>query len=324
MMNTAIIGTGFMGANHARIYSQISNLVAVCDVDKQRAEQLAKQYHCKSYTDYKEMLKKEKLDAVSIVVPTSLHYPIAMDVIDAGIPVMIEKPIASTIPEGEKIVQKAKAKKVPVLVGHIERFNPVIQTAKSILDKKILGDILSVRAVRVGPFTPRVKDAGALTILGIHDLDIFEYLVAEKIQDIHCVSVDKKFSQFEDIANVVCTFGNGAVGSLDVSWTSPKKIRTLTVTGTKGILELDYLTQELILTETGTPKLVQDYSEFLFYNVVGEQRLISVSKEEPLRVELVHFLDCVKDGKPPLMSGEDAVRALRLVDQCLQSAKSKH
>ena len=263
------------------------------------------------------MLTDLRPDAVSIVVPTQFHANVALDVIKQKIPMLIEKPIASTVKEATSLVAASELFKVPVMVGHIERFNPVVSAAKSLLDSGAIGDVLAMRGVRVGPFTPRVKDAGVLHILAIHDLDLFQFLSGGTIHNIDCMAVQKKFSQFEDSASVLCETDNGVVCSLEANWCSPKKVRSLTITGTKGILELDYLTQRLVLAESdGGERSVKTYSDYLLYNSVGEQRVIDVVPNEPLKLELSYFLDCVKNRAGPVPSARDGLDALMVVELC--------
>lgn len=315
-MNTAVVGCGFMGSNHARVLSEISNLVAVCDVDGKKAEALAEKYGCRAYTDYVDMVNSEEIKALSVIVPTFYHHKVGKDLLGYGFPVLIEKPLASNAVQAKELVDISQENNTLLMVGHIERFNPVVSTAKSIIDQGLIGEVKSLRGVRVGPFTPRVKDAGVLHILAIHDLDIFSYLSNSPIKSVECMAVQKCFSEFEDIASVLCDTVSGVVCSLEVNWTSPRKIRSLTVTGTKGILELDYLTQSLVLTQADGARDVKNYSDYLLYHVVGEQRLISVKPEEPLKVELQHFLDCVRKNVKPLVTGQDGLDALKTVEEC--------
>jgi UDP-N-acetylglucosamine 3-dehydrogenase len=151
---------------------------------------------------------------------------------------------------------------------------------------------------------------------------MFSYLTGNTIASINCAAVKKRFSEFEDIVSINGYMANGVTFSLEANWTSPRKIRTLTVTGTRGILELDYITQRLILTQADDDeRSVRNYSEFLLYNVVGEQRVIDVQPKEPLKVELEAFLKYAKDGGPSPVSAVAGLEALRAVELCKEKIK---
>jgi len=321
MLNTAVIGTGFMGINHARVYNEISNLAAVCDLDVEKAKKIADLYGCSYYKDHKEMLKKESIDAVSVVVPTSLHADVSLDVIKQGVNLLVEKPLARNVEEATKITKAVRDGGVILMVGHIERFNPAVQALKKMIEENRLGKTFSLHAVRAGPFTPRVNDAGVLSILAIHDLDVFQYVTNRKITKVMCYALENIYSKFEDNVKITCKLGENILGSIEANWTSPKKVRKLSVIGTKAMVELDYITQDFIFVEQDVVKQISEYHDMLLFNIVGEERHILVNKIEPLKQELSHFLECVKNKKQPLISGDDGVDALRLVEACIRSYK---
>ncbi|MBW2993530.1 Gfo/Idh/MocA family oxidoreductase, partial [Candidatus Woesearchaeota archaeon] len=161
MLNVAIIGVGNMGKHHARTYSKIEKvrLVAVSDIDEIKGRSIAERYGCKFYKSYNEMLEKENIHLVSVVIPTKFHEKVALDVIEKGTNLIIEKPISDTIMGAERIIRKARENNVKLAIGHIERFNPAVQRLKEIINEGRLGEITSIIARRVGLFPPQIKDA---------------------------------------------------------------------------------------------------------------------------------------------------------------------
>ncbi|MEK6949699.1 MAG: Gfo/Idh/MocA family oxidoreductase [Nanoarchaeota archaeon] len=177
-LNVAVIGVGSMGKNHARVYSEIEdiNLVAICDSDNACAKEIAEKYNAKAYSDYKEMIRKEKIDAVSICVPTKLHKEVALHAINAKINTLVEKPIATKIEEAKSIIEAAAKNKVKLMAGHIEIFNPVVQELKKRIEKNELGNILQVHCERLSLFPQRIIDVGVIVDLAIHEIYVLKYL----------------------------------------------------------------------------------------------------------------------------------------------------
>ena len=212
-MKVGVIGIGNMGSNHARIYSEMSNLAAVSDVNEELGKKVSEKFKCKFYKDYKEMLEKEEIDAVSIVVPTSFHKKVALDVIEYGIPFLLEKPIADTLENANEIINKAKEKKVRFMVGHIERFNPAVIKLKELLDNFELGEINSIICRRVGVIPPKVRDTNVIIDLAVHDIDIFNFLLNKKPTKLYG-SLGNSLIKNGDYADLLLKYGNGHNGDL--------------------------------------------------------------------------------------------------------------
>ncbi|MBD3330207.1 gfo/Idh/MocA family oxidoreductase, partial [Candidatus Peregrinibacteria bacterium] len=178
-MKCAVIGVGNMGKNHLRTLSEIDEvkLVGIADLNEKLGQDLADKFSCKYYSDYKRLIEVEKPEIVSICVPTSLHHKVGLYCIGQGINVLLEKPISIEIEHGEELINASKKKGVKLLVGHIERFNPVVQKTKKLIQKGELGQITSITARRVGGFPPQIKDANIAVDLAIHDIDIINYLL---------------------------------------------------------------------------------------------------------------------------------------------------
>ena len=321
MINCAVIGLGSMGRHHARNYFEIenANLVAVADIDESR-KKIVKDYGCKFYKDYKEMLKKEKIDVVSIAVPTYLHKEVAIDCIEKGINVLLEKPIADTVKNAKIIIDKVKEKKVKFMVGHVERFNPAVKKLKEIVKNKELGEITTIMARRVGLFPPQIKDTNVIIDLAIHDIDIFNYLLEDLPIQHHCLTGKALVTKREDYADLLLKYKNGTNAMLQVNWVTPIKIRLLNITGTKGYAELDYITQSLTLYKSNYSKEFGDFDEVVRFSKPDKIEL-GIENKEPLKEELIHFLECVKENKEPDMKGEEALEALRIAIDLLNSIK---
>lgn len=314
MIKVAVIGLGNMGKHHARNYSLIPEveLVAVCDLREDLANTIAKKFGCKAYNDYKEMLEKESIQAVSIAVPTTHHKEVALYCIDKNIDVMIEKPIASTISDAEEIIARAKEKNVMLQIGHLERFNPAVQKLKEVISNGKLGEITSIIARRVGAVPVQIRDSNVVVDLAVHDIDVINYLY-EGFPDEIKGNVGKAIiEKREDYADIFLKYGNRS-GMIQVNWITPIKIRNLIVTGSKGYAELNYLTQELLVYESNyTKEVVDEYGERVIKFGLPNKTQVGVEPTEPLYLELEDFIRCVKDKSSPLVSGEIGLEALRI------------
>ncbi|MFH1835383.1 MAG: Gfo/Idh/MocA family oxidoreductase [Methanobacteriota archaeon] len=322
-ISTAVIGVGAMGKNHARVYSELENveLVAVSDTDRSNSKKVAEKYKCSYYSDHNKMLKKEDVDAVSIVVPTNLHTKVGMDCIKNNVNLLIEKPIADNVENGRKMIDAAKKERLVLTVGHVERFNPAVIELKKRLLCGELGRIFKVSVHRVGPFPKRIRDVGVVIDLATHDLDIMRYLVSSEVTRVYAESERKIHTTHEDLLDAVIKFENNVVGILDINWLTPEKIRELSIVGEKGMFVVKYLSQELFFYENAEAKIRDyDYSDILMGVTEGNVLDIRIKKTEPLKAELSSFVDCVRGGGDPLVSGEDALSALRLALCLIESS----
>src|SRR4030066_671039 len=246
-MNVAVVGCGVMGGYHSRVYNTLKNvnLVAVCDIDLESAKKIGNLYGVKYYQNYKDLLKNHRIDAASIAVPTSKHLPVALDFIKRKIPILIEKPLARTSIAAKRIIKEAKRENVFVMTGHIERFNPAVTKLLRLLSSKTLGKILSINIKRVGLFPPRIKDADVITDLAVHDLDIATLLAKKDPDYIYARGSGALTKGKCDHAEIFLDFNQFGC-FIQANWITPIKVRQLSVTGTKGYAELNYITQELL------------------------------------------------------------------------------
>jgi len=301
-MRVGVIGIGSMGKNHLRVYSEMNQeIVGIADINIEKGNFLAKKYNTKFFRDYRELLKKD-LDAVSIAVPTTLHKKVALDCMEKGINILIEKPIADTLRNALEIKAKAEKEDLKVMVGHIERFNPAIEKIKEMTGTGEMGELVSISAKRVGPYNPRIRDVGIIIDLGVHDIDIISYLYKDKVEYVYA-SAGSVIHNFEDHASILLKFRNGHAGLIETNWLTPFKIRTLTMVGDRGIASIDYLVPSLKL-----------YNE-------KEEKYIRIEKKEPLKSELEHFIECIKKNKEPIVSIEDGKNALKIALSAIESYK---
>lgn len=312
-LNAAVIGIGNMGRNHARIYSQLkgSDLVAISDINESAGMVLSDEYGCMYYKDYSEMLKREKIDAVSVCVPTSLHYRVAKDVINSKINLLIEKPITAELQEAERLVKLAKEMNVKLAVGHVERFNPAIRMLKKIIDVGRLGKITSILARRVGLFPPNIKDSNVIIDLAVHDIDIFNYLLNRLPNSIYSRSGRGIIRGREDYAGLFLTYGS-VNAMIEVNWITPVKIRALNVTGTEGYASLNYITQDLIVYKNNYEKIYDRFGDFVLKFGRPKTLHVRIKKDEPLKLELRDFLACIRNNREPVVSGADGINALKI------------
>lgn len=322
MLRAAVIGAGSMGRNHARVYTDMEDaeLVAVADPSLEALARVSQRHHVRTYTDYRTMLDREQLDLVSIVVPTEQHFTVARDTIRAGIPTLVEKPIAATVEEGAALVALAQELGVMLTVGHIERFNPAIIALKGQLELGALGKVYQIHVRRIGPFPARIKDVGVVVDLATHDLDIMHYLTDSQVNRLHAEVGQRLHTAHEDLLSAVLRFENDIIGVLDINWLAPTKVRELSVIGQRGMFVANYLTQDLILYENDAAPQGSDWHELAVLGVTeGRMIRFKVSKKEPLREELDAFVNAVRTGAAAPVSGADGLLALAVAQKLVES-----
>lgn len=325
-LRVAIIGCGVMGSLHARIYSEIPGvkLVAVCDSNTLEAKKIADLYKTRYYTGFEELLKKEELDGVSITVPTALHKKVTLDCINYGLNVLVEKPLAPSVEEAKIIADAAQKKGVTLTIGHIERFNPAVLKLKDFINEGVLGKIVSIAVKRVGLFPPRVKDINVVTDLAVHDLDIVCSLLNDLPRSIFATGGKGINDDRIDYADIFLDFGTTSC-YLQVNWLTPVKIRTLSVTGTLGYCELDYVTQELVLYKSNYASKVvpSEYKKFIAKLSKSTKIHAQIKKEEPLKLEILDFVNSIIKKTKPLVAPQEGINAVRLAEAVLESLSDK-
>ena len=324
MFKAAVIGVGAMGQHHVRVYNELTDveLAAVADTNATTARRIAALYKVPLYTDYREMLDVVKPDLVSVAVPTNLHYETAMAVMERGVHLLLEKPIAMNLEEAEAIVGAASEHDLRLGIGHIERFNPAVVELKRRLDADELGRIYQFHARRLSPYPDRIRDAGVILDLAIHELDVITSLDETPVERLYAETGYRFDPDREDMLNGLLRFASGAVGLLDINWLTPTKIRTLSVTGERGMFVVNYLSQDLSFYEN-TKCGANGWGILEILGVAeGNMTRYSIPHVEPLKRELQGFVEAVRRGQDPPVSGRDGIRALQLALELSRSSRS--
>ncbi len=300
-----VIGAGSWGKNHLRVFSELeaAELVAVCDLEAARAHSLGKRYDIPAYTRVEEVLTRADVEAVTICTPTTTHFAIAVEAVDRGKHVFVEKPMVSTSEEATQLLARAEAQGIHLMVGFIERFNPGVQRVKGLIESDVFGDVVLAFARRVGRWPERIGDVGVVKDTAIHDLDIMRFIFDQEPRSLYA-RMGSLGHRFEDYAEIMLGFHGIQTGFIEANWLTPQKKRTLTVTCENAIVTLDYLTQKISVED------------------MYGQRDVSSTWEEPLRRELQDFVDSVADDRPPAVTGIDGLKALTLAERAIASAET--
>jgi UDP-N-acetylglucosamine 3-dehydrogenase len=303
-LRIGVVGVGVMGSNHARVLSDMAGveLVGVADPDSNHRNFVADALNCAAFNDVDSLLSRG-VDAVIIAAPTHLHRDIALKCVTRGVHVLVEKPIASTVEEGRDIVTAARHAGVTLMVGHVERFNPAVQSIKRAIQDQ---DILSIAITRVGPFPPRMSNVGVVIDLGVHDIDLIRWFTESEIVEIQ-PQTSSAVAEREDIALLQFRTASGVLAHINTNWLTPFKARNIHIATRDKYLIGDLLT--LQVTECFGFQPDGSYS----------MRHLSIGYAEPLRSELVAFVDAVRNGEPPAVSGEEAVASLEIAIRCLDA-----
>lgn len=319
-LRVAVIGAGNMGINHLRNYFLLTDveLVGVADVNP-KASIIASDYKTDYFNDYKEMLNIANPDAVSIVVPTPLHFDVASDVMNRGIHCLLEKPIASTVEEADKLIKLAKDKGVVFTVGHIEHYNPIIVKIREIIKRKAIGKVTSISCRRVGGFPAKEPKTDVIIDLAVHDIDLISTIIGR--QPIKLTSHGSRtfHSSKIDSAEILLDYGS-ASGFVQANWITPVKIRTISITGSEGYLEGNYITQELELYQHNMDKISSgNFTDFVVKMGEPRKEVIKVDFQEPLAVELKAFVDQINgETKEHLVDPVAARDALKFALQAVK------
>ena len=318
----ALIGLGAMGRNHLRVLADLdgAELAAVCDQDASMVEAASHQYSVPGYRTWTDMLEKEKLDAAVVVVPTRFHLEAGLAALGRGLHVLVEKPIATDLEEGRRLIAAAKKAKRVLAVGHIERFNPAVRELQRRVAAGEIGRIFQVQARRLGPFPARIRDVGVVIDLATHDLDVMYQLAGSEVQRLFAETEQRIHTDHEDILNALLKFDSGVLGVLQVNWLTPTKIREVSVLGERGMFVCNYLTQELRLFENADILHAADSLSKPKAVTEGEQVAFPITQAEPLWLELQSFLRAVRAEHMVEVDGEAGLRALHLAMALVTSA----
>ena len=307
-LGVAVIGIGDWGKNHARVYKELAStkLVAVCDVNGERAKRIADQSGVKAYTSSSRMLKNEEIEALSVCTWSTNLAKEAFKALKAGKHVLVEKPMATRTKQAETLLKTAEENGLHLTVGFLMRFIPGLQHIREAVENKKIGELVCATARRVSQWPERIGDVGVVKDTAIHDIDVMRYISNEDPIGAKAKTGSMKHRKFEDYAQIMLTYEDGKSAFIESNWLTPYKTRTLRVTGSDAIMRLDYITQELWIEnakETLQPRYLW---------------------QEPLKLELHHFADCILEKKKPVVTGADGLKALQIAEAALRSsAKSR-
>jgi hypothetical protein len=304
LLRVGVVGVGTMGSNHARVYADLPGvrLVGVADPDPKQRELVSSVLGCPAFSDIEQLLS-EGVDAVTIAAPTHLHQELALACIARGVHVLVEKPIAPSVAEGNAIIAAARRAGVVLMVGHVERFNPTVETIKEAIRGE---DILSIAITRVGPFPPRMSNVGVVIDLAVHDIDLIRWFTDSDIVEVQ-PQLSSAMAEREDIALLQFRTASGVLAHINTNWLTPFKARNVTIATRRKYIMGDLLTRQV--TECFGFQPDGAYS----------MRHLSVGHAEPLRAELQAFASAICGDKRPTVTGEEGVASLEIAIRCLES-----
>ena len=305
MLSVSVLGCGVWGRNHARVFSEMSNvnLSSVADVNRKNAVEISNKYHVNYHLDPSEVFNDPKIDLVSICTPTVTHFDLAKKAIMAGKHVLVEKPMTDTVEEAKELIRLSEKNGVKLSVGFIERFNPAVQKAIQMVQTGLIGEVILAHTKRVSRWPVRVGDVGVIKDLAIHDIDIVNQLFGVEAGTVFTNAGQIKHS-FEDYANIMMCFPDNKGAFIETNWLTPRKVRTLCVTGTEGIINVNFITQTISLEND--KQIVQPF----------------IGNGEPLRLELESFRDAIMNDTQPKITGLDGLKALRVCEAAIESART--
>lgn len=306
-MKVGVIGLGWMGRIHLRNYMEMIgvDVAGVVDTDPRARAQATEQFGVPAFAEVDALLALG-LDAVSVCVPTVLHHPVGLAVIESGANALIEKPLAATAEEGRELVEAARAKGVQLMVGHVERFNSAVERVREIIGD----DVISISIERVGPYPPRIQDVGVIKDLASHDIDLVRHLTGSDLKNVYAVT-STSIGEHEDTALITMETESGVLANISTNWVTPYKSRKIHVACESKYVQADLITRE-----------VKEYSGFSDYNSSYAVREWPLVYSEPVKEELKAFLAALRDGTEVPITGEDGLKVLETFDRIFECGGS--
>lgn len=305
MTKIGVVGTGGWGKNHVRVLNELQCLGAVCDTDQDRAEQFSKSYRVPAYNSMEKMLKKEKLDAVTICTPASTHFAIASQALEAGLNTFIEKPMTTTTKDGEALIEIAKKANRIVTVGFIERFNPPITELKKMIQEGRMGGLILLEFHRENRRGEKTMDVGIVKDASVHDIDTACWLFGEEPKSVFS-RVGAHFDplEHEDFATILLGFSGQKTAFLVTNWITPNRVRTLSAVFSGGVVDVDFVTQKTSMHEGAVTTMP------------------TRPFQEPLMLEDTEFVAALREKRQPLVTAQDGLKATRIAEAVLASSKA--
>lgn len=305
-LSVGVVGVGSWGRNHVRVLRALGvNVAAVCDVNEERARNVAREYGVERYyTSIDVMLSRENLDAVTICTPSITHADCAVKALEIGLHTFVEKPLASSLDGCIRIIDAMRSGGGIVMTGFIERFNPAVRKAVELLETDEIGEILMIHGRRIGWWPERIGDVGVVKDTAIHDIDLTRFILKEDPTHVYARG-GRVFHKLEDHVQAILSFENGLKAAfIEANWLTPRKKREMAITGSSGVISIKFLTQEVSLEKA---------------DMVIEP---IVRQEEPLKIELQHFMECVSSGTRPLADAFDGLKAVAIAEAILESIET--
>jgi UDP-N-acetylglucosamine 3-dehydrogenase len=295
----------------------------VADANPSIAASVGESFGSRSYADYHQMLADIQPEAVSVAVPTALHEQVVLACLEAGAHVLVEKPIAASLEQGNHLIRRAGELERKLMVGHIVRFNPAMQQLKQRLQNGELGRIFQIVCRRVGPFPSRIRDVGVVIDLAPHDVDLMRYLTGMEPLRVFAETEQRIHTDYEDLVLGLLRFPDGVTGFLEINWLTPAKVREVLVLGELGMFRVDDLTQDLYFYENAFSH-ENTWQNLRNLKGVSEGSMIrfALQRYEPLKAELQAFLRSVREDTPVPVSGADGLQALRLALALVESGRT--
>jgi len=314
----AVVGVGNMGENHVRVFDTLpqAELVGIVEPDEKRAVEVGDRYGVPVVDGVDKL---DEADAVSIAVPNDLHRTVAESCLEAGLDVLVEKPLATTVEDAEAIIEAAESAGAVLQVGHIERFNPAVNVLQEILRDE---EVIALDAHRLGPFNEHLTSESVVFDLMIHDIDVMDSLVDSSASFVDAVGAKSRSSELDHaIAHLM--FDSGVIGTATASQVTHNKIRSLTVTARDAYIELDYQDQHIVVHRRGEEQTTTMKGR-AGYRTETLSETPFIPTREPLKNELEHFLKCVSDRSEPAVGGADGLRAVRLATDIVNRAIDRY
>jgi len=304
-LRVGVIGTGGWGKNHVRVLNELQCLAAVCDMNADRAITFSKNYHVPGYVSLEEMLKKEKLDAVTICTPASTHFVMASKALGAGLHTFVEKPMTTTLKDGEMLIEAAKSANRFLTVGFIERFNPPITALKQMIAEGRMGEPILLEFHRENRRGENISDVGIVKDASVHDIDTACWLFSEVPKVVYArVGAMYVPLEHEDFATILLGFSGQKTAFLVTNWITPNRVRTLSAVFSGGVVDVDFVTQKTSIHE-------------------GAATTVPTAPiQEPLMLELRGFVNSLQEKKQPLVTGRDGLNVIRIAEAVLASSSS--
>lgn len=326
MLNIGLIGCGYWGPNYIRIFNELEGikLKYICDLKEESFKKISHYKDLEKIKDYNQILNDSEIDAVIIATPANSHYNIIKKALESKKHVLTEKPITLDSKECLELIKIAKENKKILMVAHTFLFNDSIKSLKEYINKEEFGKILHLHASRTG-LGPIRKDVNSLWDLATHDISIFLYLLNEKPISVNAVGSSFIQKDVEDISNITLNFSNGKTANIQVSWIHPKKVREITVVGSKKMIVFNDISSEKITIYDKGVDTINDVDEASFDLLLREGDILipKINAGEPLKNEVKHFLDCVINNKDPLTNGYNGYVVVKTLEAAQESMKKE-